>query len=226
VFVHTLGPEIDVTVQIAPGLPWLLADKAQLEAALVNLGTNAHDAMPDGGRLRLVADVEEADPAQRPHPADLASGAYVRLSIVDTGTGMSNATLARVGEPFFTTRDVGKGTGLGLSMVKGFAEQSGGGFLLESIVGFGTTARLWMPSVAGETHEQAEPSDEELSGLSGRILLVDDDDLVRDTLTEQLQEVGHKVLAASGGTDALAILRAREVVDLMITDLSMPAWMG
>jgi PAS domain S-box-containing protein len=227
VFVHTLGPAIDVVVEGAFDLPRLLVDKAQLETALVNLGTNARDAMPDGGTLRLVAAVDSVDPAVADHPAGLAFGAYIRISVIDTGIGMSGATLARIGEPFFTTKDVGKGTGLGLSMVKGFVEQSGGGFLVESTVGAGTTATLWLPSVMGEIRQRAtQPEDEGRSRLTGRILLVDDDDLGRDTLMEQLQELGHKVLAASGGTDALAILSARAAVDLMITDLSMPGMDG
>ncbi len=140
---------------------------------------------------------------------------------------MSAAVLARVGEPFFTTKDVGKGTGLGLSMVKGFADQAGGALLIESAVGAGTTATLWLPSVKDDRHQALEePVDAAKSRLTGRILLVDDDDLVRDTLMEQLQELGHKVLAAPGGADALAILRARAAIDLMITDLSMPGMDG
>jgi CheY-like chemotaxis protein len=227
VFIHTLGPAIDVRVAVAPNLPPLLADKAQLETALVNLGTNARDAMPDGGTLRLMAALDVADPKVKPHPAGLPSGVYVRISVNDDGTGMTSATLARIGEPFFTTKDVGKGTGLGLSMVKGFAEQSGGGLVIESATGAGTTATLWLPGVMDETRPRSpQPADEGPSRLTGRILLVDDDDLVRDTLMEQLQELGHKVLAASCGTNALAILRAREAVDLMITDLSMPGMDG
>jgi PAS domain S-box-containing protein len=227
VFTHTLGPAIDVRVEGSPDLPRLLADRAQLETALVNLGTNARDAMPNGGTLLLIAAADAIDSAAQAHPAGLPLGVYVRLSVIDQGTGMSAATLARIGEPFFTTKDVGKGTGLGLSMVKGFADQSGGGFLVESTVGAGTTATLWLPTVVGETHPRLnEPTDEGQSRLTGRILVVDDDDLVRDTLIAQLQELGHKVLTASGGTDALAILGARAAVDLMITDLSMPGMDG
>jgi PAS domain S-box-containing protein len=227
VFTHTLGPAIDVRVEGPSDLPRLLADRAQLETAMVNLGTNARDAMPNGGTLRLVAAVDAIDSAAQAHPAGLALGVYMRLSVIDEGTGMSPATLARICEPFFTTKDVGKGTGLGLSMVKGFADQSGGGFLVNSTVGSGTTATLWLPAVIGETRQPLNaPADEGQSRLTGRILVVDDDDLVRDTLMEQLQELGHKVLTASGGTDALAILGARAAVDLMITDLSMPGMDG
>jgi CheY-like chemotaxis protein len=184
--------------------------------------------MPDGGTLRLTAALEVVlQGVAAPHPAGLLPGMYVRLSVGDDGTGMSSATLARVGEPFFTTKDVGKGTGLGLPMVKGFADQSGGAFAIESVAGAGTTAMLWLPIVADDARPVSRVSAAEARPrLTGRILLVDDDTLVRDTLTEQLEELGHKVLAAACGTDALAILRAREAVDLMITDLSMPGMNG
>jgi PAS domain S-box-containing protein len=228
VFVHTIGAAIDVQVEVADGLPRLMVDKAQTETALVNLATNARDAMAEGGTLRLIAGLEIVTKSDaRSHPARLVPGSYVRMSVVDDGTGMTNATLARVGEPFFTTKDVGKGTGLGLSMVKGFADQSGGGFAIESALGQGTTATIWLPIVKGDDlmGTIARGADDR-PRLTGRILLVDDDQLVRDTLTEQLEELGHKVLAASCGTDALAILRAREAVDLMITDLSMPGMNG
>jgi PAS domain S-box-containing protein len=227
VFAYTMGADIDVRTEVEPRLPRLLADKAQLETALVNLGTNARDAMPGGGTLRLAAGMEAVNAASEPHPAGLASGVYVRLSVADDGSGMTNATLAHIGEPFFTTKEVGKGTGLGLSMVKGFAEQSGGGFAIESAIGAGTRATLWLPVVPDEV--LARPDELVPNGgsrLTWRILLVDDDALVLDTLTEQLRDLGHEVLAASGGTDALTILRAREAVDLMITDLSMPGMNG
>jgi signal transduction histidine kinase len=228
IFNATLGPEIDVQLEIAPGLPRLLADKAQLETALVNLATNARDAMPEGGTLQLSAMFEVVMPVDAArHPAGLSSGIYVRLSVADDGMGMSPAILARVGEPFFTTKDVGKGTGLGLPMVKGFANHSGGGFAIESSIGAGTTATLWLPVVPSDARARTSAAAGEAGPrLTGQILLVDDDRMLRDTLTEQLEGLGHKVLGASCGTDALSILRAREAVDLMITDLLMPGMNG
>jgi PAS domain S-box-containing protein len=228
VFVHTLGAAIDVRVDVAPRLPALFADKAQLETALVNLGTNARDAMPDGGILTLSAALDVVTGDAGPHIAGLQQSVYVRLTVTDDGTGMSSATLARLGEPFFTTKEVGKGTGLGLSMVKGFADQSGGGFAVESQQGSGTTVTLWLPGASGDQRQPSGANTEldTRARTAARILLVDDDPLVRDTLIEQLEELGHKVLVASGGTDALAILQAREAVDLMITDLSMPGMNG
>lgn len=147
ILVHTLDPAIAVHTDAAPGLPYLIADKQQLETVLLNLATNARDAMPDGGSLTLIG-AEEAVPDGAKHAAGLASGRYVRLSVVDTGAGMSAATLARVAEPFFTTKSAGKGTGLGLSMAKGFAEQSGGRFAIESRPGHGTMVTVWMPEAA------------------------------------------------------------------------------
>ena len=228
VLADSLGSRIEVQLELVPGLPRLLADKARLETALLNLGTNARDAMPDGGTLRLTASLAAVMPADAArHPGGLRSGIYVRLSVEDDGAGMSAATLARVGEPFFTTKDIGEGTGLGLSMVKGFAEHSGGGFAIESAIGAGTSATLWLPVVPGDGWTTAAPAASGAgSRRSGQILLVDDDRLVLDALTEQLEGLGHRVLAASGGSHALAILQAREAVDLLITDLSMPGMNG
>jgi CheY-like chemotaxis protein len=148
----------------------------------------------------------------------------VQLSVADTGTGMSKAALTHAGEPFFTTKEVGKGTGLGLPMVKGFAEQSGGAFAIDSELGRGTVASIWLPAAeagAVVTHDPLVST-----RAAAQILLVDDDRQVRASVTRQLEDLGHKVLAASGGTDALAILRAREAIDLMITDLAMPDMNG
>lgn len=145
---HTLDSAIAVHVKAVPGLQRLLADKQQLETVLLNLAANARDAMPDGGALTLDA-VGEAVPDGAAPTAGLAPGRYIRLSVVDTGAGMSAATLARVAEPFFTTKSAGKGTGLGLSMAKGFAEQSGGQLAIESRPGYGTMVTVWLPEAAG-----------------------------------------------------------------------------
>jgi signal transduction histidine kinase/ActR/RegA family two-component response regulator len=223
-FVYTLGPSITVELVVAEDLPCLMADKKQLEIALVNLATNARDAMPDGGVLRLNADIDEVAPGTQ-HAAGLPGGCYVQLSLTDTGVGMSDAVLSRVGEPFFTTKGVGNGTGLGLSMVKGFAEQSGGGFAIESTLGVGTTARIWLPIAAGRAVSLRGASS--FADGIAQILLVDDDPHVRDIVGEQLEQLGHSVLSAAGGRDALLILRARAAaIDLMITDLSMPGMNG
>jgi PAS domain S-box-containing protein len=236
VLVHTLGAAIEVRVEAPEGLASLWADRSQLETVLVNLATNARDAMlPAGGTLTLSAAVEEvADPLT--HPAGLQPAAYLRLVISDTGAGMDEDTLAHATEPFFTTKPQGKGTGLGLSMARGFAEQSGGGLQVESQRGRGTVVTLWLPLADGElvsadakgtgAAPQLDPADEGMAA-EAKLLLVDDDDpLVRGTLAAELRERGYVVAEAEGGEAALARLDAGERVDLLVTDLSMPGLDG
>lgn len=183
--------------------------------------------MPGGGTLTLSATVAVVSDGE--HPEGLARGAYVCLAVADTGTGMGAATLARVLEPFFTTKSSGKGTGLGLSMARGFAEQSGGALAIASEPGRGTTVRLWLP-VAGAGDAAVGPAREEsvasLGSNAPRILLVDDEDLVREVLAAQLADRGHDVVQAEGGATALALLDAGEPVDLLVSDLSMPGMDG
>jgi signal transduction histidine kinase len=148
---HTLGAGITVDVKVAEAVPPLCADKGELETVLINLATNARDAMSGLGALTLAADTATVAPGTgTPHPAGIQPGTYVRLSVTDTGTGMDAATSARATEPFFTTKPPGVGTGLGLSMALGFAQQCGGGLQVDSALGRGTTITLWLP-VAGQT---------------------------------------------------------------------------
>jgi signal transduction histidine kinase/ActR/RegA family two-component response regulator len=236
ILAHTLGAAIEVGIKLGAGLPPVFADKGQVETVLVNLATNGRDAMPEGGRLTLSADTEFVPPSGLAHPFGLASGRYVRLSVTDTGVGMEPATLARLGEPFFTTKGVGVGTGLGLPMAKGFAEQSGGALRVESIPGKGTTVTLWLPAAApiqstatAASHDAAGATADETSQAPAltKVLLVDDERLVRETLTESLQDAGYDVLVAEGGTRALGLLAAAGVeVDILVTDLSMPGMDG
>jgi PAS domain S-box-containing protein len=224
---YTLGSGIDIRVQLAPDLPRLFADKGQLETALVNTATNARDAMPHGGILTLSAESETVASGDK-HRAGLAPGGYIRLSVRDTGTGMDPAVLARVAEPFFTTKGVGEGTGLGLSMVKGFTEQSGGGFSVSSEPRVGTVVSLWLPQAdtAAASGIALSAAREAPLDTSGRVLLVDDDDLVRETLVAQLEAQGHFVLSASGGDDALSLLETNAPIDILVTDLAMPGMNG
>ena len=227
VLAHTLGAAVSVSTDVARGVPALVADQAQLETAIINLSTNARDAMPDGGTLLLSAEAEHVGPDGR-HRAGLAPGDYVRLSVADTGTGMNAATLGRVSEPFFTTKPRGQGTGLGVAMVKGFAEQSGGALLIASSPGAGTTVTMWLRQAVGEASGSGRDEDVELPGAghSARILVVDDDDLVRETVAFQLEAEGFATLAAAGGIEALALLQSGEAVDAMVSDLSMPGMSG
>jgi signal transduction histidine kinase/ActR/RegA family two-component response regulator len=220
---HTLGSRIDVTLRTEPALPPLLADKGQLETALVNLANNARDAMPDGGTLTLSAAAETIEPNATP-PADLQPGRYVSLSIADTGAGMDEATLSRALEPFFSTKPPGQGTGLGLSMAKGFVEQSGGALTIESTRERGTTIHLWLPATT-RTETVYAPLRQPMPrphDTGKQILLVDDEVVVRETLAAALEDAGYGVLIAADGGEALEILAAEAVVDVLVTDLSMP----
>ncbi len=148
VLTHALGtPGLRIRVEAEPGLPQVLADRGELETVLVNLATNARDAMPKGGALTVAAAVETVAEGAPPHPAGLRPGRYVRLSTGDTGIGMDAETLSHAAEPFFTTKPEGQGTGLGLAMAREFAEQAGGGFAISSQPGRGTTVTLWLPDV-------------------------------------------------------------------------------
>ncbi len=223
---HTLGTGIDVRVEARPDLPALLADLGQLETVLVNLGTNARDAMGSTGTLTLSASAEAILDAGPKHPAGLKPGSYVRLAISDSGIGMPPEVLARVTEPFFTTKRPGEGTGLGLAMARGFAEQSGGGLLVESTPGRGTTVTLWFTVSRLAASAAADPAASADSRPGARLLVVDDDAMVRMILTEELEAAGYAVLTAADGPAALALLDAGERVDLVVADLSMPGMDG
>jgi CheY-like chemotaxis protein len=228
---HTLGAGIEVRIQAPAALPPLLADKGQLETVLVNLAANARDAMGGAGVITLSGIVEEVPRGtRRPAlPAALRAGAYLRLSVADTGAGMDAATLARAAEPFFTTKPLGKGTGLGLAMARGFAEQSGGALAIESSPGRGTTVRLWLPVAATDVRLKPSPAGMTRWGQAGRrarVLLVDDEALVREITAEALEAAGYAVLSAGSAAEAIEFLASGQAVDLLITDLSMPGMDG
>jgi CheY-like chemotaxis protein len=203
-----------------------MTDPPQLEAALLNLAVNARDAMPENGLITISAIVETVAASE----AGLASGDYMRLTVTDTGEGMDAQTLTRATEPFFTTKGVGKGPGLGLSMVHGLAAQSGGKLAIKSRPGEGTTVDIWLP--AAETGAQARalgrPAD---IGFSAElrpliVLAVDDDSLVLTNTAALLEDLGHYVLSAKSGKEALATLDTHPDVDLVITDQIMPRMTG
>jgi PAS domain S-box-containing protein len=223
---RTLGPSHPIGLQFPLSLPSVLADANQLEMALMNLAVNARDAMPDGGAIAVAA----SEVTVRDKGLDgLEPGRYVKLAVVDTGSGMDAETLARATEPFFTTKGVGKGTGLGLSMIHGLAEQMKGALVLHSVVGCGTTAELWLPvtekcgSVAVEAIAPLEVVEQQ-RGL--RILAVDDDSLVLMNTAALLEDLGHVVIEASSAAEALAVFQAGSAIDLLITDQAMPGMTG
>lgn len=222
---RSLGPRIEVRVAMQEGLPAARVDPNQLEVALLNLAVNARDAMPDGGVIVISARTSDVgDEAQ-----GLAAGRYVCLSVADEGIGMPPETLAHAIEPFFTTKAIGKGTGLGLSMVHGLAAQSGGQLTLESAPSEGTIATLWLPACEGEgagvesaalASEAASPS----RPLS--VLLVDDDDLVREGAAAMMEALGCSVVQSSSATRALEYLASDRTFDVLVTDQRMPSMTG
>lgn len=220
---RSLGPVSSLETEFPESLPTIATDPAQLETAVLNLVVNARDAMPGGGLIRIKA-TEEVVPDGGTMPA----GHYVRVAVADEGEGMDEETLKQAVTPFFTTKGVGKGTGLGLSMVQGLAGQSGGRLVLKSRLGEGTTAELWFPVTGAEnTVEEPEQSVPEAANNSRplRILAVDDDGLVLMNTALMLQDLGHTVIEATAGADALDILR-NENVDLVISDHAMPRMTG
>ena len=180
--------------------------------------------MPDGGRLTIVAERVAVGPRGLPQ---LKPGAYVRLSVIDTGLGMDSTTLSKAVEPFFSTKGIGKGTGLGLSMVHGFAAQLGGAFALTSETGEGTRGDLYLP-IAEAAAEPAVRLAAQSVQVSRRLtlLLVDDEDLVRAGTAEMLRELGHTVHEASGGAEAIGKLNSGLKVDAIVTDYMMPRMNG
>jgi signal transduction histidine kinase len=225
---RSIGPRMQVDTHFPLRLSCAHVDANQLELALLNLAVNARDAMPEGGRFSISA----FERVLRPGEEDgLNPGMYVCLSVTDTGVGMDATTLSRAAEPFFTTKEVGKGTGLGLAMAHGLAAQSGGRLILRSEPGQGTTAELWLP--AAQERPQAKwdrGAAEAATALQHveplTVLAVDDDALVLANTAAMLEDLGHKVLQAPSGHEALALLRTGHRVDLVITDHAMPGMTG
>jgi PAS domain S-box-containing protein len=223
-FRRTLGPSIAIETDLPFSLEPVLLDANQLEMALLNLAVNARDAMLQGGTLTIGARAEDVSAG---HRTTLPTGRYVCLSVTDTGEGMDEGTLARAIEPFFTTKGVGKGSGLGLSMVHGLAEQLEGKLILKSKRGEGTTAEIWLPtSEIGETAPVAPRDNDAVNINPGVILAVDDDPLVLMNTSLMLEDLGHTVLTAVSGKQALETLRREQKVDLVIADQAMPVMTG
>lgn len=220
----SLGPSVKLDTSFAPDLEPVAADLNQLELAVLNLATNARDAMPHGGKILISASNESLnDPAR----SALPPGRYVCLSVTDTGEGMDAATLASATDPFFTTKGVGKGTGLGLSMVHGFIEQLGGRFVLKSEKGHGTTAELWLP--VANAAVVARPAIVSLAVPPVPwlcVLVVDDDSLVLTSTCLLLEDLGHRVISATSGAQALEAFDNQQQIDLVITDMVMPQMNG
>ena len=225
---RTAGPGIQIETAGAPDAWTAFVDVSQLENALLNLCINARDAMPEGGRILLETSNRWLD-HDASRACDLSEGAYLRLSVTDTGTGMSPEVMAHVFEPFFTTKPIGQGTGLGLSMIYGFAQQSGGQVHVQSAVGEGTCVSLYLPR-----HHGAAPGDElapgqatlEVAQHGETVLLVDDESTVRMLLADVLGELGYTVIEAADSAAGLKLLRSDVHIDLLVTDVGLPGGMN
>jgi PAS domain S-box-containing protein len=221
VLTNALGPGIRVQVEAPTGLPALRADRPRLETTLINLAVNARDAMPSGGTVVLGVAAEDLA-LDRARSLGMAPGAYIRLSVADTGVGMDAATLARATEPFFTSKPKDRGTGLGLSMADGFAAQSGGALRIESAPGQGTTVTLWLPQAIGHDLAKELTPQPEDKPPRRRALVVDDVPVMRRFLRDCLAHAGWDAEEASSTEGALALLQAGGSCELLITDLLMP----
>ncbi len=223
---RSVGPEVSLETKFSDNLPPVLADANQVELALLNLAVNSRDAMPDGGAIRI----HLAEKMVEDDQSDLADGRYIVLALTDTGKGMDDNTLAKAVEPFFSTKELGKGTGLGLSMIHGLALQLGGKFVLESAVGVGTTAELWIPVAAADVDQALDIAPVPVPSISNngpkRILLVDDDLLIAMSSADMIMDLGHEVVEVHSGAEALDVLLKGEAFDMMITDYSMPGMNG
>ncbi|MBY5459914.1 response regulator [Rhizobium leguminosarum] len=220
---RSVGSSISIETILPATLPPALVDANQLELALLNLAVNARDAMPDGGTLSISLREEQV----AGDDGVLGKGAYLVLAVADSGTGMDAETLKKAVDPFFSTKELGKGTGLGLSMIHGLAVQLNGALRLKSEFGIGTTAELWLPATERRPERAIEaelPVPQAASRL--KILLVDDDALIAMSSVDMLEDLGHEVVEANSGAQALELISSGQHFDLVITDYSMPGMTG
>jgi PAS domain S-box-containing protein len=226
---RTLGERIHVRASCQPVLWRIEADESQLATALLNLAVNARDAMPDGGNLTIAAENVELDSDYCAANPETQPGQYVQISMTDTGTGMAKPVMERAFEPFFSTKSVGEGTGLGLSQVYGFAKQSGGHVRIVSEPGRGTTVTLYFPRLAGrvDVRERPPPGSASKGRRGETILVVEDEELVRDLLVEVLRELHYQVIEAADAKTAMHIIeRPGTPLDLLLSDVVLPGMNG
>jgi CheY-like chemotaxis protein len=222
-----LGEDVELVTDPGPDLYKVKVDPSHIEQVVMNLAVNARDAMPEGGRMVIETRSLDFEEAARSVPGTMAPGEYVLLSVSDTGSGMSDDTLAHIFEPFFTTKDKGKGTGLGLSTVYGIVQQSGGCIVPESKPGEGTRFRIYLPR-AVEVPEAEGPATLSAPLPPGRetILLVEDEPWVLGLARRCLEKSGYRVLSASDGEEALRLPVHGEEIDMLVTDIVMPKLNG
>jgi two-component system, NtrC family, sensor kinase len=231
---RALGESVTLSLVLDPDLPPCRADAAQLESALLNLAINARDAMPRGGTVTLTTRPAWLDADRLEGNGDARPGAYVAIALRDEGEGMPREVRERAFEPFFTTKPVGKGTGLGLSQIFGFMRQLGGHVEIDSTPGQGTVVTLYLPA---ETARQALPPpasptappvmpDGITAVTRATVLVVEDDERVREVTAETLRDAGVRVIAVADGQEALALLHRGERFDLLFSDIVMPGGMS
>jgi CheY-like chemotaxis protein len=217
---RTLGERINVNLDVANDVYPIEVDRAQLEAALLNLAVNARDAMPEGGDLSISVGTQTLDESKIDNPGD-----YAVISVSDTGTGMSPEVLQRVFEPFFTTKESGKGTGLGLSMVYGFVQQSHGHVEIDSAPNQGTTIRIFLPRAHGTAERSLNEKQMALVkpfGEGQTVLVVEDNPAVRQVAISTLHSLGFDVVEAETGDEAAQVLKTNDHVRLVLSDIRMP----
>jgi two-component system cell cycle sensor histidine kinase/response regulator CckA len=221
---RVLGDEIKIETTLAANESHVCIDSSQWTSVFVNLALNARTAMPNGGALRLKTRTVDLDPTERGQKR--ARGSYVELEVSDTGCGMSEDVLARIFEPFFTTKGLGKGTGLGLSVVFAVVEQSAGWIEVTSELDAGTTFRIYVPAVAEERAVDSRLRPIPHEGQEPRVLIVEDEDLVRRHAVRLLVGAGYQVFEAATAEDALAIFSQIGPIDLLVTDIVLPGMSG
>ncbi len=237
---RTVGPAITVKLRLYDGIWQALCDPHQLESALLNLAINARDAMPDGGTLTIGSANRHLTAADLALAEDAEPGDYIEISVVDTGTGMTPDVRERAFEPFFTTKPLGHGTGLGLSQIYGFVRQSNGVVRMSSEPGAGTAVLLFLPRQPSTDAVRTLPDTKDadlleplrgraapITDMAGRsVLLVEDEDAVRELITEALAQLGCNVIEARDGPSGLRIIESRASLDMMITDVGLPGLNG
>jgi len=222
----TIGGSIEIQTSLADGLWHALVDPTQLELAVLNLAINARDAMGVGGRLTVsTSNATLGEPAS---PEEPAAGDYVQICVTDTGCGMSPSVRARVFEPFFTTKEIGKGSGLGLSQVLGFAKQSNGGIRIHTVEGQGTSICIFLPrsDLAEDRAETVISYDSAAARTPARILIVDDDDAVRQIAADVLRDRSYDVVEVGSAGAAFDVLQSQTDIDLLLLDFAMPGMSG
>jgi CheY-like chemotaxis protein len=222
----SLGEQIEIDTALEPDAWPAFIDPNHMATALLNLAVNARDAMPDGGKLMLETSNVILDEVYAAANPDVRAGEYVMVAVSDTGGGIPAAIRDKVFEPFFTTKDTGKGTGLGLSMVYGFIKQSDGHLKIYSEEGHGTSIKLYLPRSMGDMVDVEPPPAVDTRGGHESILVVEDDPLVRNYVSAQLEQLGYRTMVTANGPEALAAVEKGFVCDVLFTDVIMSGGMN